>query len=145
MILDKRARILFLAIFICAFIATDGLAIQKNVRVKLLFPKKSGSFTRMKAPEPILKPVMVSGTVIIDVTPRPSRPVKGRYLVEYFFDDQPVYKTDGYNKNGPKGKAFGFALDTTRYENGRHKVVVNFWDERTTSSAIGIINLVIAN
>lgn len=74
----------------------------------------------------------------------PSKIEKDRYSVEYFLDEQLIYQTSGFDEKNSTQDSFGFIFDTTRYENGLHKLIVNFWD-KSGPSAIGIREIIINN
>jgi len=111
-----------------------------NLVVQLHFPEKSNK--RVAAVMPIVKPQEISGTLVLDIVPYPADYVKGRYSVEYFLDDQLLYKTDGGSDNG--AASFKYSLDTTKFANGAHKLIVNFWDTNGPA-AIGINDVIITN
>ncbi len=98
----------------------------------------------MAIPRPRIEPENVSGLVSIDISPIPSKIEKDRYLVEYFLDEQLIYQTTGFNEQKPAQVSFTYTLDTTRYENGPHKLIINFWD-KSGPSAIGIREININN
>ncbi len=91
-------------------------------------------------------PKEVSGVVIFRVDRQATQEEveNNKYLVEYFLDDQLIYKTNGENEVKPKSPSFDLNLDTTQYSDGQHKLTVNFWD-KTGPSAIGMENLFIKN
>ena len=132
--------LVFISLFSLSVLAED--VPQNQLTIKLLFPKKSTSL--MTAPRPELKPQEVCGLVVIDITPVPSKIEEDRYLVEYFLDEQLIYQTTGFNEENPTQVSFSYTLDTTKYENGLHKLIVNFWD-KSGPSAIGIREVIIDN
>lgn len=124
------------------FVAAEDNAAQKSLMVQLIYPATSGA--AMKAPGPIPKPQEVSGQVLIDIAPKPLKSERDRYLVEYYLDDQLIYESTGFDGETESAGAFSYILDTGKYGNGSHKLVVNFWDKQG-QSAIGARELVINN
>ena len=108
----------------------------ESLVIDLVSPQKGN------APQRVLKvsskPVLVSGTipVIIPKDPAPEDVEEDRYVVEYFIDGALVYKTGGPD--------FNWTLDTTQYKNGKHKIIVNYWDNEGPS-LIGIKYFIIEN
>lgn len=99
------------------------------------------------------KPIVVSGVVPVEINKTTSMDdiLSQRYLVEYFMDGDLVYKTYGAVTGGYGismsaygSSEFSWLLDTTKYRNGKHKLVVNFWDAEGPS-AIGIAYIIIEN
>ncbi|MFH1440583.1 MAG: hypothetical protein ABIH18_00860 [Candidatus Omnitrophota bacterium] len=88
----------------------------------------------------------VSGIVLfrIDKKADQEEVKNNRYLVEYFIDDNLIYKTNGKNEIKPENPNFNLKLDTVKYSDGQHKLTVNFWDKNGPSS-IGMENLLIKN
>ncbi|MFA5144008.1 MAG: hypothetical protein WC522_07595 [Candidatus Omnitrophota bacterium] len=131
-------RIVLTLFLVSAFtvFASAAEKLPKNaVNVKLVFPAAAN--TAMRAPAPIAEPQEIAGQVFVDFVPHPEGVEKDRYLVEYFLDDQLIYKTTASG-------TFKYTLDTAKYENGRHKLIVNFWDD-SGPSAIGVREVVINN
>jgi hypothetical protein len=138
----KIILFLLLMVSISALAMAEEKASQGSLVIKLIYPTPSGA--AMKAPGQIQKPQEISGRVPIDIQPKPQKAEKDRYLVEYFLDDQLIYETTGFDGESPSTAGFGYILDTTKYENGRHKLVINFWDKEA-QSAIGSREVVINN
>jgi len=139
--LRKIAFILLAAVQLSSFVMAVESAREGSVIIDLLFPDTGGR--AMKAPRPISKPMEISGQVFVDISQAPSKTEKDRYLVEYFLDDSLIYQTTGSDKQ-IGAVAFGYIFDTTKYENGRYKIIVNFWDE-SGPSAIGVMEVMINN
>jgi len=115
---------------------------QSSLVISLNFPENSG--IAMKAPKAIPKPEEISKCVFLDISPAPSNIKKDRYLAEYFLGDNLIYKTTGFDSISGKVTGFGFMFDTAKFENGRYKLIVNFWDENGPS-AIGSREVIINN
>lgn len=115
----------------------------ESLEIDLIHPQKSN------APQRVLnvstEAVVVSGMapVTISKKPNPKDAEMDRYLVEYFIDDMLVYETNGVAE-GLANSSFNWVLDTTKYKNGKHKLVVNYWDSKGPS-AIGIKDFIIDN
>jgi hypothetical protein len=107
-----------------------------KVIVPLSFPHRYN--TAMENGPVISKPLKVSGVITVGagVVDSAQGPDTGRYLVEYFIDDLAIGKAGNVNKY--------IRLDTSSYENGPHKLIVNFWD-RDGRSAIGVCDIIIDN
>lgn len=131
--------------FVGGISASFGLdkAVDK-INVKLISPDLPN--TKLSKVKADTNPVVISGIVPVEI----DKAVKNkdvenqRYLVEYFIDGNLAYTTDGSDEEHPKNNAFTWMLDTTKYKNGKHKLVVNFWDKEGESS-IGIVYVVIKN
>ncbi|MCX6875119.1 MAG: hypothetical protein NTW21_15115 [Verrucomicrobia bacterium] len=124
-------------------IADGGNTKTTVVRVELVHPQAGGAPMRKTPPVP---PVTVSGTIRIEI-PKQAEPqgvATGRYEVEFFVDDKLVHTTRGDKPVQAGMGSFDWLMDTTAYADGKHKLVVNYWD-KNAPSAIGIINLVIRN
>ena len=115
---------------------------DKPLVVDLIFPKKSTS--RMKAPKPKLPVHEVSGQLTVDVRPVPTKAAKDRYLVQYFVGDELIHETTGYSEDRPERLSFVYTLDTTQFDDGLHKLIVNYWD-KSGPSAIGILKIKVIN
>lgn len=129
-------RIVLMSLILLGFVTFPALAQEESAHrltVELLFPKKGGQV--MNAPKPTERPKEASGLILIDLKPAPSKIEKERYSVEYFLDEELLYKSES---------SFTHFLDTTKYANGPHKVIVNFWDN-AGPSAIGIREIIINN
>lgn len=136
-------RIVLILIFISFFYITIFAdESSSHLTINLIFPKKSTS--AMTAPRPRVEPEKVSGLVFIDINPAPAKIEKDRYLVEYFLDEKLIYQTTGFDEQNPAQASFAYILDTTKYKNGFHKLIINFWD-KPGSSAIGIREIIIYN
>jgi len=120
-----------------------SLAWADNLTISLDFPKR-GPTKAFSAPKPIEKPLRISGSLTLDMSPYPVQAEDGRYTVQYFLDDQLLNETNGFIPGSTPGLSFVYVLDTTKYENGRHKLAVNFWDNKG-ASAIGIKPVIIDN
>jgi hypothetical protein len=112
-----------------------------EIKIDLVFPKTETA--KVTAPKQRTAPQQISGTVSFDIVPCPVVAEKGRYLVEYFLDDIKMYETDGYTMDSSTS-SFHYLLDTTTIANGRHQLVVNYWDANGPS-AIAIKNICIQN
>lgn len=130
------------AIIICVGMFSSHVFAEELLSIQLRFPQKS--YAKAAAPTAIPKPIKVSGNVIIDITPYPEEIAVDRYLVEYFLDEQIIFQNTGYSQDDPDNLFFEYLLDTTVLENGKHKIIVNFWDE-SGASAIGIQNIIVNN
>ena len=119
-------------------------ASQNRITVYLLYPQKSNAPKR--APQRIEKPAVLKGDVPVDIAGIEAKQLKSQGVyVEYFLDNDLVYSTEG--KDGKKAKirrSHGFVLDTTRYPDGAHTLVVNLWD-KNGPSAIGMRKITIKN
>ena len=111
-----------------------------NLVVELKFPQASNQ--RVLPPKPIVPAIEISSSIDLDISPYPAVIEKGRYLVEYFLDDVLIYSSDGFIENAPL--SFKCTLDTTKFIDGEHKIIVNYWDKQAPG-AIGIRNVVIKN
>lgn len=131
----KIIFILFIVLSFSASVMAEEKLPKNAVNIKLIFPGAGN--TAMRAPAPILEPQEITGQVSVDFIPHPSNVEEGRYLVEYFLGDRLIYKTD-------TSGTFSYILDTTKYENGRYKLIINFWDS-SGPSAIGIREVMINN
>jgi hypothetical protein len=140
--LKKIIVIMFFIVSISSSVAAKEAIQQDKLIINLIFPVTGGQ--AMKAPRSIPKPVEVSGQIFLDINPATSNISKDRYLVEYFLDDRLIYETTGFDNAADSGVGFGYILDTTKYENGRYKLIVNFWDEKGPS-AIGAREIFINN
>ena len=127
---------IWLSAFLCANTFAQDLTLELN------FP--SENIAKATAPRPLTKPIAVSGNATIDITPYPDTIEKDRYLVEYFLDDQLFFQTSGFDESNPDKLSFRCLLDTAKFENGRYKLIVNFWD-KSGASAIGIQEIEIRN
>ena len=137
-------RIILIVLFIASissFVAAEEAMCQDKLLINLSFPGASGQ--AMKAPRSIPKPIEISGQISLDISPVHSNIRKGRYLVEYFLNDKLIYKTTGFD-DAAGSIGFGYVFDTTKYENGRYKLMVNFWDGKGPS-AIGAREVFINN
>jgi len=135
-------RILLIFLCLALFCLNLNVFAAGSMTIQLLFPKKG--YAKATPPKALLEPKEVSGNLIIDISPYPDKIEEGRYLVEYFLDDQLLYQTTGFSEDNPDVFSFSYILDTTRFENGSHKIIVNFWDE-FGPSAIGIRQIIINN
>jgi hypothetical protein len=135
-------RILLISLCLTLFFSNLSVFATDTLTIQLLFPKKS--YAKATPPKALLEPKEVSGNLIIDISPYPDKIEEGRYLVEYFLDDQLLYQTTGFNEDNPDILSFSYILDTTRFEDGPHKIIINFWDE-AGPSAIGIRQIIINN
>ena len=143
----KKHRILISALVIAAILLPlRAFAKEEKVtslNVSLIHPQKSNA--PKKALSVSNEPVIVSGKVpvVIPVTPDPKGVEEERYLVEYFIDNVLVYSTNGIVENKDK-PGFDWILDTRMYRNGKHKMIVNYWDS-DAPSAIGIKYFIVEN
>lgn len=136
---------IFLNLVLLSLFSFSALAQEPSANrltIELIFPKQSSA--PMTAPKPKLEPQKVSSRVVLDITPAPSKIEKDRYSVEYFLDEQLIYQTSGFDEKNYTQDSFSFIFDTTGYENGLHKLIVNFWD-KSGPSAIGIREIIINN
>jgi hypothetical protein len=133
-------RTIFIAMCLGILLYVDGFAAELTLELNFAKPATE----KIIAPKPIAKAQEVSGNVIIDITPYPSVVEKDRYLVEYFLDDQLIFRTTGFDENSPDKLSFKYLFDTDKYQNGEYKLIVNFWDE-SGPSAIGIKVIAINN
>ena len=137
-------RIILVALFIVSissFVIAEEEMRQDRLLISLISPGASDQ--PMKAPRSIPKPIEISGQIFLDISPAPSSIRKDRYLVEYFLNDNLIYKTTGFD-DAAGSVGFGYIFDTTKYENGRYKLMVNFWDGKGPS-AIGAREIFIDN
>lgn len=143
----KKCYIIILALLILAGAPystafAEGEKVE-SLKVDLIHPQKSN------APQRVLnistKPVVVNGMVPVAISkkPNPKDVEMDRYLVEYFIDDKLVYETKGIAE-GLANPSFNWVLDTAKYKNGKHKLVVNYWDSKGPS-AIGIKEFIVDN
>lgn len=133
--------IMFLSIFICM----NSLEAAQNTAVSILviYPQNTNAPKRTLNKKE--KPAVLKGDVIINVTGINSEQLKSPDLyVEYFLDDELIYSTQDEKQDKIKKTSLGFILDTTKYENGNHRMVVNLWDAKGPS-AIGIREITIQN
>lgn len=142
----KKYHILISALLIIAGLSSLSAFAEEEVEsleIDLIHPQKSNAPQRALnvSTEPVLVSVRVP--VTISKKPDPQETGEDRYLVEYFIDDILVYKTNGIIE-GMGASSFNWVLDTTRYKNGKHKLVVNYWDSKGPS-AIGIKDFIIEN
>jgi len=140
--LKKIVAIAFFIVLTSSLAAAEDAIHKDKLLVNLIFPSTGGQ--AMKAPGAIPKPVEISGQIFLDINPAPSNIRKDRYLVEYFLDDNLIYKTTGFDNAVGSSVGFGYIFDTTKYENGRYKIMVNFWDGKGPS-AIGAREVFINN
>ena len=129
-------------LIICLVLLFGANLFAEGITLELNFPQKSTA--KITAPKPLLKPQEVSGSLILDIVPYPAAIEKERYLVEYFLDGQLIYQTTGFNESSPDKLSFTYLLDSAKFENGKHKIIINFWDKKGPS-AIGIREVVIKN
>jgi len=139
----RRSHILIILII---FIFFTGYARAENniIDINLVMPQKYNTSSKIL---PIISvPKEVSGFVIIKIDKKvlPEEVENNKYLVEYFLDDELIFKTNGQNEANTENSSFDFKLNTAQYPDGRHKITVNFWD-KDGSSAIGMENLFIKN
>ncbi|MDD4909482.1 MAG: hypothetical protein PHR44_02190 [Candidatus Omnitrophica bacterium] len=125
----------FIAAFSFNLLAKE--AYQNQLILELNFPKESTA--KMEAPRPKAEALSISGEILVNISPVPEKIEQDRYLVEYFLDEQLIYRTTGFDR-----RTFACILDTAQYENGTHKLIINFWD-KSGPSAIGIRELIINN
>ncbi|MDD4910185.1 MAG: hypothetical protein PHR44_05850 [Candidatus Omnitrophica bacterium] len=130
----------FITLFYFSALAKE--APDKQLLLELIFPKESTS--KMTAPAPKLEPLEVYGKIFVNISLVPDKIERDRYLVEYFLDEQLIHQTTGIEEGSDARFSFGCVLDTAQYENGTHKIIVNFWD-KSGPSAIGIKEVVINN
>lgn len=133
--------IMFLSIFICM----NSLEAAQNtaVSISVIYPQNTNVPKRTLNKKE--KPADLKGDVIINVTGINSEQLKSPDLyVEYFLDDELIYSTQDERQDKIKKTSLGFILDTTKYENGNHRLVVNLWDAKGPS-AIGIREIIIQN
>lgn len=133
--------IMFLSIFICM----NSLEAAQNtaVSISVIYPQNTNAPKRTLNKKE--KPAVLKGDVIINVTGINSEQLKSPDLyVEYFLDDELIYSTQDEKQDKIKKTSLGFILDTTKYENGNHRLVVNLWDAKGPS-AIGIREIIIQN
>lgn len=133
--------IMFLSIFICM----NSLEAAQNtaVSISVIYPQNTNVPKRTLNKKE--KPADLKGDVIINVTGINSEQLKSPDLyVEYFLDDELIYSTQDEKQDKIKKTSLGFILDTTKYENGNHRLVVNLWDAKGPS-AIGIREIIIQN
>jgi len=135
-----RKIILLVLLFFTVFFGKDAFA--SDLSIELVWPRKSTA--PALTPKPVKDPAKLSGQVTLDISPYPQTVAADRYQVEYFIDDQPVYSTTGISPEQPDALSFKYDLDTRAFENGRHKLIVNFWDSQG-QSAIGIREIDIDN
>ena len=98
-----------------------------ELTVELTFPQKVG---KTSAPRPIAAPQKVNGNLLLDVTPYPTEIEAGRYLVEYYLNDMLIYSNNGFQAGDPAKLSFRYLLDTSKYPNGKYKLIVNFSDTK---------------
>jgi hypothetical protein len=86
----------------------------------------------------------ISGEVAISIDRAPSlRDIEQeRYLVEYFIDNTLSFKTKGYLDPLTGEPSFTWRFNTSQYKRGKHKIIVNFWDNKGPS-AIGVEHIII--
>jgi len=122
----------------------EDSAVTNRVEVKLIAPQRFNAPKR-KQRQPV-KPVVVAGTVRVEIGKAPTAQeiTDKRYVVEYFLDDAVVHKTQGSIDAGTGKPTFACTIDTTAYQDGKHKLVVNFWD-KDGPSAIGVQYVIIKN
>lgn len=132
-----------LCILIFTFLFMPVLAWPQALTLELIFPR-SGAVKSFPTPKPIETPVEVSGAMILDVTPYPAEFNASRYELQYFLDSELIYETNGIKPDQPNQLNFNYVLDTTKYENGQHKLTVNFYDAQG-KSAIAIKTIAIRN
>lgn len=142
----KKYHILVSALLIIAALtALHAFAEEKlnSLAIDLIHPQKSNSPQRVL--DVSTEAVIVSGTVPVKIPKSPDLKdaEENRYLVEYFIDDVLVYETNGI-VGGMNATSFNWLLDTTKYKNGKHKIIVNYWDNKGPS-AIGIKYFIIEN
>ena len=113
-----------------------------ELTLELNFPKKSTA--KFTAPKPILEAKEVSGNLLLDIIPYPADVEEDRYLVRYFLDGQLLYETTGVVGDNPEELSFKYVFNTTSFENGRYKLIVNFWDKKG-STAMGMRQIIIKN
>jgi len=140
--IKKITVILLFIASLSSFVSAEEVTRNDKLLISLIYPRAGGQ--AMKAPRAIPKPVKVSGQIFMDISPSPLNIKKDRYLVEYFLDDKLIYNTTGFDNAVDSDIGFGYLLDTTKYENGKHKLMVNYWD-RDGSSAIGSKDVFIDN
>lgn len=131
-----------IALVICAAVFLTNVYCAE-LTVELTFPRKSNA--KAAAPKAILKPMEVSGDLTLDVTPYPAQAEQDRYAVQYYLNEQLLYETSGFDENNPQTLSFRYVFDTTRFNNGTYKLIVNFYDKSGAVSAIGSRNIIIKN
>lgn len=127
------------------FIFVNFLEAVQNttVSIPLIYPQNSNAPKR--EPKKQEKPVVLKGEALINIIGISSEQLKSPGLyVEYFLDDDLVYSTQDNKQDKTKENSLSFILDTTKYVDGNHKLVVNLWD-LNGPSAIGIIEIIIQN
>lgn len=134
----KKVKILLLVVM--SLISLNVFAAE--VVVQLKFPEPSNQKAHVPLAIPV--PQEVSGNLIVDIASYPEHIVKGRYSVEYFLDGQLFYTTDGWQEDNQEQLSFKYVLDSSKFTDGQHKLVINFWDKEGPS-AIGIREILINN
>lgn len=131
--------IMLLSIFMNSLEAAQST----TVSISVIYPQSSNAPKRQLSKKD--KPVVLKGDVLINITGINSEQLKSPDLyVEYFLDDDLVYSTQDQKQDRTKKVSLSFTLDTTKYADGDHKLVVNLWDTNGPS-AIGIREITIQN
>lgn len=131
-----------LAIFITtSFAYAKPRSAQNTIYINLVYPQKSNTLKR--EPLKIEKPPILKGEVFINILGISTEQLNNPNLyVEYFLNNDLVYSTQ--NKKLSRQNPFSFTLDTTKYADGMHTLVVNLWD-KDGPAAIGIRKIIIQN
>lgn len=140
----NNIKIAALFLILGIFIFVNGPVLAKEViQVVLVYPQKSNAPKRETKKAD--KPAIVRGEVSIDVAGvTPAQLKNPDIYVEYFLDEKLIYSNENKTKDKTKPVSFGFILDSRLYPDGKHNLVVNFWD-KGGPSAIGIRKIIIQN
>lgn len=141
----KIFKIINILSVLSIFILINSLEAAQNttVSISLIYPQASNAPKR--EPKKKEKPVVLKDEVLIDVAGISPQQLKSPDLyVEYFLDDNLIFSTQDKAQDKTKKTSLSFTLDTTKYQDGTHKIVVNLWNT-SGPSAIGMRDIVIQN
>lgn len=128
-----------LLILFC-IILLPGIIMAEELIVPLIFPQQS--IAKLTVPKSIPKPKEASGNLIVDITPYPAIIENKSFRVEYYLNEQLLHIV---TVDQSDTVSFKYILDTTRFENGAYKLIINFYDDTTNAVAIGIQEIIINN
>ena len=133
-----------ITVFICIFVFTGLLAqaaslqavakADNTLQIILVYPQETNARKRELPKKQ--GPLVVTGDIVIALAGIGPQQLQHKDIyVEYFLDEELIYKTNKIEK---------FILKTLSYPDGKHDLVVNFWDKQG-QSAIGIKSIIIKN
>jgi hypothetical protein len=122
----------------------EDAAPRQTIVVQLVSSGEANAPRRENPPSS--KPIAVNGMVQVQVERHPTtRDLETeRYSVEFYVDDQLQFQTKGEKEPTTGQPCFVWTMDSAKFPNGEHKLVINLWDKEGPA-AIGIKRLVISN